>query len=149
VVDGIHARDRADNRCPANIEKHLTAKGNDGRAYRGPKKTHGGSSFCGVRLPPEAPIVPCCGCIGFAGSTPAIEAIQLAMGGEFVLAGETAAAPAPAAGACAWMAFARPKYRRCSLITRGGAAVKLGSKPVDASPGLRRADFNCESVKGW
>lgn len=104
MVDGIHARDRADNRCPANVEKHLAAKRNDGRAYRGPKKTHGGSSSCGVRLPPEAPIVPCCGCIGFVGSTPASEAIQLptSLGSEFRLAeGTNLAVGAAGVAACA------------------------------------------------
>jgi hypothetical protein len=79
----------ADNCCPANIEKHLTAKGNDRRAYGEPKKTHGGSSLCGVGLPPEAPIVLCCGCVGLLGSTPAIEAIQPAtpLGDGFSLVG--------------------------------------------------------------
>ena len=85
---GLHAN-RAGKRCPANIEKRLTRKGNDGRAYRGPKNTHGGSSFCGVGLPPEAPITLCCGCVGFVGSTPAIEVTHPATppGGEFGLVG--------------------------------------------------------------
>lgn len=47
-------------------------------AYGEPKKTQGGSSLWGVGLPPEAPTALCCGCVGFVGSTPAIEAIQLA-----------------------------------------------------------------------
>jgi hypothetical protein len=49
-------RNSADNCCPANIEKHLPKKGNDGRAYRGRKNTHGRSSSCGVGLPPEVAI---------------------------------------------------------------------------------------------
>lgn len=64
------------NCCPANIEKYLSGNGSDRRAYREPKKTHGGSSLCGAGFPPVTPIVLCCGRVGFMGSTPASEAIH-------------------------------------------------------------------------
>ena len=57
MVDGVTARNRTDNCCPCKYrETRLTRKGSDERAYRGPKNTQGGSSFCGVGLPPGAAI---------------------------------------------------------------------------------------------
>ena len=93
----------ADDCCPTDIEKYLIGNGNDRRAYGGPKKTHGGNSLCGVGLPPEAPIVLCCGCVGFVGSTPAIEAIQPATppgNGFGLVGGPKGGTTAPAPGAC-------------------------------------------------
>jgi hypothetical protein len=81
----IHPQNRADNCCAASTGKTFDREGKDCRDYRGPTKTHGGSSFCDIGLPSDARTALCCGCVGFVGSTPAIEAIQPAMslGGGF------------------------------------------------------------------